>query len=340
MSHSDKSGPWNANMYTENLPEEIAFDEDMIKAVVNFYKPLKCLDLGCGPGYYVRYLRDQGVDAWGVEPEDLTELFKSPGHQIQQDISQPFDLKEKYDLVLCLEVVEHVPRDFEDIVFDNVLRHMSKYLVFSGATPGQDGIGHINERHESHWFTHLVRRGLVLLHKESVYIRSSCSLPWYAKNISVWELTRPDVRNLEEIIADKHSQVMTYELSLDNLRKEGEDLQSKLKQTQSGLDQSQLQLQQTQSELEQSQSELQKTQTGLEQSQSQLQQTQTQLEQSQSDLQKTQTGLEQSQSQLQQRQTELVNAQSTISWMESSIFWKLKKIVLRVIRFFGFMRYD
>jgi SAM-dependent methyltransferase len=296
MSIINNSGPWKHKMYAEHLPDEVAFDENMIKAVVNLYKPLKCLDLGCGPGYYVRYLRDQGVDAWGVEPEDLTELFKSPGHQIQQNISEPFDLNEKYDLVLCLEVVEHIAREFEDVVFDNILRHMGKYLIFSGATPGQQGTGHINERRESHWFSHLVRRGLVLLHQESVKIRMACTLPWYVKNISVWKLTHPDVRNWEEIIAEKDSQVLTYELSLANLTKEVEDLQSKL--------------QRTQSELEQREAQLQQTQTELEQSQSQLQQT----------------------------QTELIHAQSTISWMESSIFWKVKKIIFRVIRFFGLMR--
>ena len=70
---------WTPDMYAEYLPEEIAFDEGLIKAIIDFNKPLQCLDLGCGQVFYVRYLRNHGIDAWGIEGEDLGELFESPG---------------------------------------------------------------------------------------------------------------------------------------------------------------------------------------------------------------------------------------------------------------------
>ena len=218
MSTLKESGPWTPNMFAKHLPEENAFDEGLIRAIMDFYKPVKCLDLGCGLGFYVRYMREQGVDAWGVEAEDLKDLFKSPGHQIKQDLRQPFDLKEKYDLVLCLEVVEHIPREFEETVFDNILRHMKKYLLFSGATPGQHGTGHVNERHESYWFSQLVRRGLALLHQVSTKHRMSCTLPWYAKNISVWELVHPNEYHLPDLIAEKYSEILSYELKLRQMQ--------------------------------------------------------------------------------------------------------------------------
>jgi cyclopropane fatty-acyl-phospholipid synthase-like methyltransferase len=283
-------------MYTKHLPDEIAFDKGLIKAIVDFYKPKKSLDMGCGLGFYVRYLRDQGVDAWGVEGKNLSELFKSTGHQIQKDISQPFDLGEKYDLVLCLEVVEHISREFENIVFDNILSHMSKYLIFSGATVGQQGTGHVNERHESYWFSHLVRRGLVLRHNESLKIRLACTEPWYQKNISLWELVHSNLTNWEDVIAERESHIMSCKVLTNSIRTQFESLQ--------------LRLQQTEIELEQSRAQLQQTQTEFEQSQAQVEQT----------------------------QIELTKAQDTICGMEASIFWKLKKIVLRIIRFFGFMR--
>jgi hypothetical protein len=67
---------------------------------------------------------------------------------------------------------------------------------------------------------------------------------------------------------------------------------------------------------------------------------QVEQEQSQSQLQQTQEELTQSQSQLQQIKTELIQARNTISTMEASIFWKLKKTCFKVIRFFGFMPND
>ncbi|NEP59973.1 MAG: class I SAM-dependent methyltransferase [Symploca sp. SIO2G7] len=82
---------------------------------------------------------------------------------------------------------------------------------------------------------------------------------------------------------------------------------------------------QTQANLERSQTQLQQTQSQLQQTQSQLQQTQSQLQQTQSQLQQTQSQLQQTQSQLQQTQSQLQQAQATITGMESSKFWKLRK---------------
>lgn len=240
------SGPWTPDIYAEHLPEPVAFDEGLIRSTLDFYSPQKSLDLGCGLGYFVNYLRQQKIDAWGVEPEDLGDSFKSPGHQIKQSLSEPFNLNEKYDLVICLEVVEHIPRDFEDIVFDNIVRHVSKYLLFSGATVGQQGTGHINERPEQHWFSHLVRRGLVLRHQESLAIRSSCTLPWYANNACIWELAHPISTDQADLIADRDSRIMTHET----------DLQSQLQQTQATLDQLQSQLHQVYTELREAQTKL------------------------------------------------------------------------------------
>lgn len=251
MNTLDLSGPWTSEMYTEHLPEEVAFDEGLAKCVLDFCTPKKVLDLGCGLGYFVKYFRDKGIDAWGVEASDLGVSFQAPGYQIQQDISRSFDLKEKYDLAVCLEVVEHIPREFENIVFDNIVRHMSRYLLFSGATPGQQGTGHVNERQESYWFSHLVRRGLILRHCESINARLSSTLSWYTKNVSIWELVPIVLCDSNNLIADKDSHIMSCEVLLQNN-------QIKLEKAIENASQLQAQLQQTQAELQQNQTELQR----------------------------------------------------------------------------------
>lgn len=246
MLDSQLSGLWIRDMYEEHLPDSRAVDQGLMKSLMQTYKPLKTLDLGCGLGYFVAYLREQGVDAWGVEAEDLEEVFKSPGHQIKKDLSQPFDLQEKFDLVVCLEVVEHIPRDFEEIVFDNIVSHMSRYLLFSGATVGQQGTGYINERPESHWFSHLVRRGLVLRHKESLELRLASTLPWYRNNVYFWELMHPDTNNSADLIAERDSRIISYEQSLNHqlqqLQEQYDQLQTEINQKRTELNQAEAQL--------------------------------------------------------------------------------------------------
>lgn len=188
MTDTELSGPWTADMYAEHLPDPIAFDRDLATGVLNLCQPRHSLDLGCGLGHFVAFFRSHGIDAWGVEATAMGQQFKAPGYQLQHDLSTPFDLGQTYDLVLCLEVIEHVAAALEPIVFANIARHTGKYLLFSGGTPGQGGSGHINEKPERYWFEQLAQRGWQLRLPESIALRSLSTLPWYIKNVSLWQL--------------------------------------------------------------------------------------------------------------------------------------------------------
>ncbi|MEH2266464.1 glycosyltransferase [Nostoc sp.] len=107
-------------------------------------------------------------------------------------------------------------------------------------------------------------------------------------------------------------------------------LESQFQQTQTELDHLQLQFQQTQTELERSCSQFQRTEIELERSQSQFQQTQMKLEKLQSQLQQTEVELKSCQSELYYNQLELQQLKTMITAMESSKFWKLRKLWFQV----------
>jgi len=54
---------------------------------------MKIIDVGCGPGIYVKALRDSGHEVIGIDPDP-----KCP-----ERIKSIFDEDGKYDLALCLE---------------------------------------------------------------------------------------------------------------------------------------------------------------------------------------------------------------------------------------------
>ncbi|MBW4581456.1 MAG: glycosyltransferase family 2 protein [Tildeniella nuda ZEHNDER 1965/U140] len=118
-----------------------------------------------------------------------------------------------------------------------------------------------------------------------------------------------------QMIADRALELGNLRLLYDNLSEQRNELESLLERSRPELQQTQTQLEQTQSQLKQTQSQLEQTQTQLEQTQSQLEQTQSQLEQTHTQLQQTQSQLEQA------RQSNLA--------MESSKFWKLRKVWVR-----------
>ena len=77
--------------------------------IVKELAPKSVLDVGCASGYLVEGLRDRGVEAWGI---DISEYAIS---RVREDI-RPFckvasateKFEKKYDLITCIEVVEHL----------------------------------------------------------------------------------------------------------------------------------------------------------------------------------------------------------------------------------------
>ncbi|NET31319.1 MAG: chromosome partitioning protein ParA [Cyanothece sp. SIO1E1] len=141
--------------------------------------------------------------------------------------------------------------------------------------------------------------------------------------------TQTELTQSQAQLQQTQTELAQSQAQLQQTQTELAQSQAQLQQTQTELAQSQAQLQQTQTELAQSQAQLQQTQTELTQSQAQLQQTQTQLRQTQFGLEQAQNGWENSQSKLQQAQEAWEQAQGIIRAMESSKFWKLRKIWFR-----------
>jgi hypothetical protein len=107
------------------------------------------------------------------------------------DLSIPFDLGKKFDWVLCLEVGEHIPKSFEDILLKNLDRHNSKGIILSWATVGQKGYGHINE--QSNEYIKNTMQGLGYhndLKTENIFRRRS-SLSWFKNTIMVFRKNNP-----------------------------------------------------------------------------------------------------------------------------------------------------
>ena len=62
------------------------------------------------------------------------------------DLTIPHVTLPMYDWVMCLEVLEHIPAQFEDVAVFNIATHARKGLLISWAPPGQGGYHHVNER--------------------------------------------------------------------------------------------------------------------------------------------------------------------------------------------------
>lgn len=111
-----------------------------------FGKPRTLLDIGSGTGVMVQTARKLGIDAIGID------LLATPP-DIKHDLTKPIGLGRQFDMVLCLEVAEHLPERAAPLLCQTIAAHTpaNGRLIFSAAMPGQGGISHANERQPAYW---------------------------------------------------------------------------------------------------------------------------------------------------------------------------------------------
>ena len=110
--------------------------------------PDTVLDVGCGVGTWTaRWQRSLGVDGDWVP---RGKLRIPPGRFHCHDLTTPLDLGREFDLVVCLEVAEHLPPKSARTLIDTLCRH-GEVIAFSAAVPDQGGTGHVNEHWPSYW---------------------------------------------------------------------------------------------------------------------------------------------------------------------------------------------
>lgn len=71
------------------------------------FAPQRVLDFGCGPGRLVSLLRELGVAADGYEPQAAQRAAAEA--EVQPFLSPVFPATPVHDVVICREVLEHVP---------------------------------------------------------------------------------------------------------------------------------------------------------------------------------------------------------------------------------------
>lgn len=122
-------------------------------------KPESYLDVGCGDAHFIKLMGT----LIGQENALGIDLVSPDACVIAHDLQLPLDLQRKFDMVVSLEVGEHLPEESADIYCDTLARHTKNWLVFSAAHIGQGGWHHINCQNKEYWPGKLTSRGLKFL---------------------------------------------------------------------------------------------------------------------------------------------------------------------------------
>ena len=184
--------------------------------IIEPYVPFKSLlDLGCGTGLWMQAaLRQSDRKVFGVELEEFEpdELLVPANLVLNASLANPIDLREQFDLVICLETAEHIDADHARTVVENCTRH-SSVVLFSAAIPGQEGIHHVNEQNPEYWIGLFDEIDFEVVDFIRPQIWLDASVPvWYRQNMLLFVR-----RDRAELIHTLKSTVASFETPMSRV---------------------------------------------------------------------------------------------------------------------------
>lgn len=127
--------------------------------LVNDLSPETMLDAGCAKGFLVECLRNKGVKAFGI---DISDYAINSAHESIKEyckvasIADP--LESQYDVIISIEVVEHMEKSESELAIANLCKHTDK-ILFSSSPYDYSEVTHINVQQPEVWAQIFARNG-------------------------------------------------------------------------------------------------------------------------------------------------------------------------------------
>jgi SAM-dependent methyltransferase len=160
----------------------------IVPLLLKHISPRNVVDIGCGSGMWLRAFKNNGVaEILGLDGQwhkpDLLFKHIDKSEFMCVDLEQPFVLPKIYDLVICLEVAEHISQEHAND-FVQSLVNAGKIILFSAAIPAQGGFNHINEQWTAYWIKKFEKFGYYFhdIIRPEIWNNSNIEF-WYKQNM-------------------------------------------------------------------------------------------------------------------------------------------------------------
>jgi SAM-dependent methyltransferase len=209
----------------ERSPHWLTFFGGIADHLVRELRPTSVLDAGCAIGMLVEQLRNRGVEAFGVDiseyalsqmPDDVRE------HCWVGSLAEP--LPRRYDLITCIEVVEHMPADESRAAIANLCAGADRVLLSSSPFDYGEPT-HLNVQPPEQWSALMATHGFVrdldydasyLTPWATLYVRADKDLPEVVRDYdrSWWHL-RYEVHEVRAKLLELHERLGQAEVARD-----------------------------------------------------------------------------------------------------------------------------
>ncbi len=180
-----RNQPYTAAFFeaSENVGREAA--RVIVPIVLGLVQARSVVDVGCAEGAWLSVFRENGVDDLvGIDGSYIApdRRLVSATQWVSRDLAEPIRLDRIFDLVVCLEVAEHLPAT-RAAAFVEDLTRLAPVVLFSAAIPFQGGVAHINEQWQDYWAEHFSAIGYSAVDAVRPLVWTHPQVKWfYAQN--------------------------------------------------------------------------------------------------------------------------------------------------------------
>ena len=135
------------------------------------------IDVGCGRGAWAAEFASRGISVVGIDGAYVADRLEGFTF-VEHDLTDTLPETPSADLVVCLEVAEHLPETRAQS-FVSELCALGVRVLFSAAIPHQYGTGHINCQWQSWWVD--------LFESQGMFVDGSLRWPmWDDPDVAPW----------------------------------------------------------------------------------------------------------------------------------------------------------
>lgn len=149
------AGPYERNEHW------LRFFGQVADGLIRDFHPATVLDAGCAMGFLVEQLRRRGIDASGFDISEfaISQVDESVAEHCKvASLTDP--IEGRYDLITCIEVLEHLPPEQTDAAIANLCS--STDLIVMSSTPGDFGEPtHFNVLQPEDWAVKFAQHGFI-----------------------------------------------------------------------------------------------------------------------------------------------------------------------------------
>ncbi|QHV95280.1 methyltransferase domain-containing protein [Spirosoma endbachense] len=171
------------NVHNTNAAKHI------VPILIELFSPNNIIDIGCGTGTWLKVFEECGINGLlGIDGDHVNkDKLHIPLNQfVEFDLEKTINIDKKYDMLLCLEVAEHLSVNRAQGLVDDLCR-ISDIIIFSAAIPFQGGQNHINEQYPDYWIKFFINNNFNCYDTIRPKIWNNLNIDWwYRQNIIVF----------------------------------------------------------------------------------------------------------------------------------------------------------